>query len=141
MYNLDRLDALMASPNSTLDRSETFSYPFSTATVATKRCNISLRLERIEVVRRHVLAFCRRLNGKIAHHLTVWTLASCLTSAHRSIALAVQPLVPDEAWDPKKQQPVRELKEFLVANRLHGGERVMNLVTSLQLKAMSQGDR
>lgn len=55
--------------------------------------------------------------------------------------LFFQDLLPkDEPWNPAKIRQLPELKEFLLANRLHGGNRGMNVVSSFLLKAMGQGD-
>lgn len=54
---------------------------------------------------------------------------------------AMLPLLPeDEPWDPVKIRPLPELKDFLLANRLHGGNRVMNVISSFMLSAMGKGD-
>lgn len=52
-----------------------------------------------------------------------------------------KPLLPESApWDPNKIRPLSALRKFLVANRLHGGSRTMNVVSSMMLKAMGKGD-
>lgn len=54
---------------------------------------------------------------------------------------ALQRLLPeDEPWNGAKIRPLPELKDFLLANRLHAGNRGLNALTSLMLKAMGEGD-
>ncbi|CAM9194373.1 unnamed protein product [Laminaria digitata] len=56
-------------------------------------------------------------------------------------AQAIIGLLPeDEPWNGAKIRPLPELKDFLLANRLHAGNRGLNAITSLMLKAMSEGD-
>lgn len=55
--------------------------------------------------------------------------------------VAAQALLPeDEPWNGQKIRPLPELKEFMLANRHHGGKRGMNVITAMMLKAMSEGD-
>ncbi|CAM9636609.1 unnamed protein product [Ectocarpus sp. 6 AP-2014] len=56
-------------------------------------------------------------------------------------AAAVIALLPeDEPWNGAKIRPLPELKDFLLANRRHGGKRGMNVISAMMLKAMSEGD-
>lgn len=56
-------------------------------------------------------------------------------------AASAQALLPeDEPWNGAKIRPLPEIKEFLLANRQHGGKRGMNVITAMMMKAMSEGD-
>ncbi|CAM9875285.1 unnamed protein product [Pylaiella littoralis] len=54
---------------------------------------------------------------------------------------AVIALLPeDEPWSGQKIRQLPELQDFMLANRQHGGNRGMSVITAMLLKAMSKGD-
>eukprot|EP00903_Cladosiphon_okamuranus_P005770 g5719.t2 len=54
---------------------------------------------------------------------------------------AIIALLPeDEPWNGAKVRPLPEIKDFLLANRQHGGKKGMNVITAMMMKAMSEGD-
>lgn len=53
----------------------------------------------------------------------------------------MQPYLPeDDPWDGGKIQPLTELKNFLLTNRLHGGSRGFNVIASFLFRAMEKKD-
>lgn len=71
----------------------------------------------------------------------VLTTAASYLADYGDVIHFVQALLPqDVPWDGAKIRELPELKDFLTANRLHGGDRGMKVITTMMLKAMSTGD-